>query len=63
MNVELTAMGDAVSQRFGPIVDFDLDNVILIKALFGGYRVFHVFGMSINFLVQAKALMLSSFPE
>ena len=53
VNVGLAAMGDAVTQRLGPLVDFGLANVTLMKEVFGGYKKFHVFGMSVPYPVMA----------
>ena len=53
VNVGLAAMGDAVTLRLGVLVDFGLANVTLIKEVFGGYKVFHVFGMNISYPVMA----------
>lgn len=49
VNVGLAAMGDAVAQRLGPLVDFGLANVTLMKEVFGGYKVFDVFGMCVSY--------------
>ena len=53
INVGLAAMGDAIIQRIQPIIDFGLANVTLIKEVFGGYKVFNVFGMSVSYPVMA----------
>ncbi len=53
INVGLAAMGDAVTQRFKPLIDFGLANVTLIKEVFGGYKMFHVFGMCVSYPVMA----------
>lgn len=53
VNVGLAAMGDTVTQRLGVLVDFGLANVTLAKEVFGGYKVFHVFGMNISYPVMA----------
>lgn len=53
VNVGLAAMGDAVAQRLGALVDFGLANVTLMKEVFGGYKVFDVFGMCISYPVMA----------
>lgn len=53
INVGLAAMGDAVTQRFWPLIDFGLANVTLIKEVFGGYKMFHVFGMCVSYPVMA----------
>ncbi len=53
VNVGLAAMGDTVTQRLGVLVDFGLANVTLIKEVFGGYKVFHVFGMNVIYPVMA----------
>lgn len=50
VNVGLAAMGDAIIQRIQPIIDFGLANVTLIKEVFGGYKVFDMFGMSVSYL-------------
>ena len=53
INVGLAAMGDAVTQRFQPLIDFGLANVTLIKEVFGGFKMFHVFGMWVSYPVMA----------
>ena len=53
LNVGLAAMGDAVTQRFQPLIDFGLANVTLIKEVFGGFKMFHVFGMCVSYPVMA----------
>lgn len=53
VNVGLAAMGDTVTQRLGILVDFGLANVTLAKEVFGGYKVFHVFGMNVGYPVMA----------
>ena len=53
INVGLAAMGDSVTQRFQPLVDFGLANVTLIKEVFGGFKVFPVFGMRVTYPVMA----------
>ena len=53
INVGLAAMGDAVTQRFKPLIDFGLANVTLIKEVFGGFKMFHVFGMCVSYPVMA----------
>lgn len=53
VNVGLAAMGDTVTQRLGALVDFGLANVTLIKEVFGGYRVFNVFGLCVSYPVMA----------
>lgn len=53
INVGLAAMGDAVTQRFWPLIDFGLANVTLIKEVFGGYKMFHVLGMCVSYPVMA----------
>ncbi len=53
INVGLAAMGDAVTQRFQPLIDFGLANVTLIKEVFGGFKMFHVFGMCVSYPVMA----------
>lgn len=52
VNVGLAAMGDTVTQRLGVLVDFGLANVTLTKEVFGGYKVFHVFGINISYPVM-----------
>lgn len=52
-NVGLAAMGDTVTQRFQPLIDFGLADVTLIKEVFGGFRMFHVFGMCVSYPVMA----------
>lgn len=44
VNVGLAAMGDTVTQRLGALVDLRLANVTLMKEVFGGYKVFSMFG-------------------
>ena len=46
-------MGDGVLQRIQPIIDFGLANVTLIKEVFGGYKVFNVFGMIVSYPIMA----------
>ena len=53
INVGLAAMGDGVLQRIQPIIDFGLANVTLIKEVFGGYKVFNVFGMIVSYPIMA----------
>lgn len=53
VNVGLAAMGDTVAQRLGALVDFGLANVTLIKEVFGGCKVFNLFGMCVNYPVMA----------
>lgn len=53
VNVGLAAMGDAVTQRLGVLVDFGLANITLAKEVFGGYKVFRVFGMNVSYPVMA----------
>lgn len=53
INVGLAAMGDSVLQRIQPIIDFGLANVTLIKEVFGGYKVFNVFGMIVSYPIVA----------
>ena len=53
INVGLAAMGDSVIQRIQPIIDFGLANVTLIKEVFGGYKVFNVFGMIVSYPIMA----------
>lgn len=53
INVGLAAMGDTIIQRIQPVIDFGLANVTLIKEVFGGYKVYNVFGMSISYPVMA----------
>ncbi len=53
INVGLAAMGDAVTQRFQPLIDFGLANVTLIKEVFGGFKMFRVFGMCVSYPVMA----------
>lgn len=66
VNVGLAAMGDTVTQRLGVLVDFGLANVTLIKEVFGGYKVFHVFGMYVSYpamsvLVLAAIAVVDAF--
>ncbi len=56
-NVGLASMSDTVTQRLGALVDFGLANVTLIKEVFGGYKVFHVFGMCVSYPVMAVFVM------
>lgn len=58
VNVGLAAMGDAVTQRLGALVDFGLANVTLIKEVFGGRRVFNVFGMCVSYPVLAVFILV-----
>lgn len=53
VNVGLAAMGDTVMQRLGILVDFGLANVTLAKEVFGGYKVFHVFGRNVSYPFMA----------
>ena len=53
INVGLAAMGDAVTQRFQALIDFGLANVTLIKEVFGGFKMFHVFGVCVSYPVMA----------
>ena len=53
VNIGLAAMGDTVTQRLGVLVDFGLANVTLVKEVFGGYKVFYVFGISVSYLIMA----------
>ena len=53
VNVGLAAMGDTVTQKLGILADFGLANVTLIKEVFGGYKVFHVFCMHVSYPVMA----------
>lgn len=53
INVGLAAMGDSIIQKIQPIIDFGLANVTLIKEVFGGYKVFNLFGLSVNYPVMA----------
>ena len=57
INVGLAAMGDAVTQRIQPLVDFGLANVTLIKEVFGSFKVFDVFGMSVSYPVMAVLVL------
>ncbi len=59
VNVGLAAMGDTVTQRLGVLVDFGLTNVTLIKEVFGGYKVFYVFGMNVSYPVMAIPVLAS----
>ncbi len=49
VNVGLAAMGDTVTQRLGALVDFGLANVTLMKEVFGGSKVFNVFGACVSY--------------
>lgn len=60
VNVGLAAMGDTVTQRLGALVDFGLANVTLMKEVFGGYKVFHVFGTSVSYPAMA-VFVLAAF--
>lgn len=53
VNVGLAAMGDAVTQRLGALVDFGLANVTLMKEVFGGHKTFNVFGMGVSYPAAA----------
>lgn len=53
INVGLAAMGDAVTQRIQPLIDFGLANVTLIKEVFGGFKMFYVFGVCVSYPVMA----------
>ncbi|WP_300416220.1 ABC transporter permease [uncultured Oscillibacter sp.] len=53
VNVGLAAMGDAVTQRLGALVDFGLANVTLMKEVFGGYKGFNIFGMYVSYPIMA----------
>lgn len=53
VNVGLAAMGDTVTQKLEVLVDFGLANVTLMKEVFGGYKVFNVFGMCVSYPVMA----------
>ncbi len=53
INVGLAAMGDSVIQRIQPMIDFGLANITLIKEVFGGYKVFNVFGMIVSYPIMA----------
>lgn len=53
VNVALAAMGDTVTQRLGAIVDFGLANVTMMKEVFGGCKIFRVFGMCVSYPVMA----------
>ncbi len=53
VNVGLAAMGDTVTQKLGVLVDLGLANVTLAKEVFGGSKVFHVFGMNVSYPVMA----------
>lgn len=57
INVGLAAMGDGVVQRIQMIIDFGLANVTLIKEVFGGYKVFNVFGMIVSYPVMAAFVL------
>lgn len=57
VNVGLAAMGDTVTQRLGVLVDFGLANVTLAKEVFGGYKVFHVFGMNVSYPVMVVLVL------
>lgn len=61
INVGLAAMGDSVIQRIQPIIDFGLANVTLIKEVFGGYKVFNVFGIIVSYPIMA-VFVLGIFP-
>lgn len=57
INVGLAAMGDTVTQRFQPLIDFGLANVTLIKEVFGGFKMFHLFGMCVSYPVMAVFIL------
>ncbi len=59
VNVGLAAMGDTATQRLQPVIDFGLANVTLIKEVFGGYKVFNVFGMSVSYPVMAVCVLFA----
>ncbi len=53
VNVGLAAMGDTVTERLGVLVDFGLANVTMMKEVFGGDKVFDVFGACASYPVMA----------
>ena len=53
VNVGLAAMGDTVTQGLGALVDLGLANVTMMKEVFGGYKVFSMFGMNVSYPVMA----------
>ena len=57
VNVGLAAMGDTVTQRLEAFVDFGLANVTLMKEVFGGYKVFRVFGMYVGYPAMAVFIL------
>ena len=57
INVGLAAMGDSVTQKIQPLIDFGLANVTLIKEVFGGFKVFDVFGMSVSYPIMAVLVL------
>lgn len=57
INVGLAAMGNAVTQRIQLLIDFGLANVTLIKEVFGDFKVFDVFGMSISYPIMAVLVL------
>ena len=57
VNVGLAAMGDGVTQGIQPLIDFGLANVTLIKEVFGSFKVFDVFGISISYPVMAVLVL------
>ncbi len=57
INVGLAAMGDGVTQGIQPLIDFGLANVTLIKEVFGSFKVFDVFGISISYPVMAVLVL------
>lgn len=59
VNVGLAAMGDTVLERIQPLVDFGLANITLIKEVFGAHKLFHVFGVSVNYPVMAVFVLTS----
>lgn len=58
INVGLAAMGDVVTQRIQPLIDFGLANVTLIKEVFGESKMFNVFGMCVSYPVMAVFVLV-----
>lgn len=57
VNVGLAAMGDTVTERLGVLVDFGLANVTMMKEVFGGDKVFDVFGVCASYPVMAVIIL------
>ncbi|ABR50003.1 hypothetical protein Amet_3907 [Alkaliphilus metalliredigens QYMF] len=57
INIGIASMGTAVIERIQPIIDFGLANVTLIKEIFGGYKAYSVFGMSVSYPVMSVIVL------